>query len=72
MASKAATTTGKYSGKQPAITALTAADCIVNSSPVAGCLAMMVSGGRPSKESMASTLEDSGGTTGKPSVQPCS
>ena len=72
MASKAAITTGKYSGKQPAITALTAALCIVNSRPVAGCFAMMVSGGRPSKESIASTRDDSGGTTGKPSVHPCS
>ena len=57
MASKAAITIGKYAGKQPAMTALTAADLIVNSRPVAGCLAMIVSDGRPSKASIASTLD---------------
>ena len=36
IASKAATMTGKYSGRQPAITALIAAARMVSSSPVAG------------------------------------
>ena len=36
IASKAATSTGKYSGRQPAITAFTAAECSDRSSPVAG------------------------------------
>ena len=48
MASKAATSTGKYSGRQPAMTAFTAAAWTVHSRPVAGWRAMGVSGGRPS------------------------
>ena len=69
-ASRAATTTGKYSGRQPAMTAFTAAARMLHSSPVVGCVAMTVSGGRPSIASIASTRDISGGTTGRPSVQP--
>ena len=54
------------------MTAFTAAAVIVHSLPVAGCVAITVSGGRPSIASRASIRPTSGGTTGSPSVQPCS
>ena len=69
-ASRAATSTGKYSGRQPAMTALAAAARMLHCRPVVGCAAMTVSAGRPSIASMARTRDASGGTTGKPSVQP--
>ena len=72
IASKAATSTGKYAGRQPAMTALTAAACSESSRPVAGCLAMTVSAGRSSAASISCTRSTCGGTTGRPSVQPCS
>ena len=62
----------RFDSAQALRDALTAAAWIDNSSPVAGWVAMTVSGGRPSIASMASTRDRSGGTTGKPSVQPCS
>ena len=72
IASKAATTMGKCSGRHPAITAFTAAACSDRSRPVAGCREITVSGGRLSAASIAFTRSTAGGTTGKPSVQPCS
>ena len=71
MASKAATRIGKYSGRQPAMTAFTAAACTVSCRPVAGCSAITASGGCVAHSSIACTRDSSGGTTGSPSVQPC-
>ena len=69
-ASRAATSTGKYSGRQPAMTAFVAAARRLHSRPVVGCAATTVSGGRPSMASIDATRDASGGTTGRPSVQP--
>ena len=71
-ASSAASTVGKYCGRQPAITALIAASCTEQWRPVVPWLATISSGGRPAAARKRSTRSRAGGTTGSPSVQPCS
>ena len=71
IASSAATTTGKYSGLQPAITALIAAFSSVTPRPRAGRKPISSSGSvAPTSSSIASTRAGVGGTIGRPSVQP--
>ena len=71
IASSAATTTGKYSGLQPAITALIAAFSIVTPRPRAGRKPISVSGSSAStRSSIAWTRSGVGATIGSPSVQP--
>ena len=68
-ASTAASTTGRYSGLQPAITALIATFSTVHSTRSGGTTATTSSGSRVVPSSMRSTASV-GGTTGRPSVQP--
>ena len=70
IASSVAATTGKYSGRQPAMTALTAAFSAVMTRPLTGSAPRMSEGIRPPASSAARTLSSVGGTTGSPSVQP--
>ena len=67
-----ATTTGKYSGRQPAITALMANFSRVTLEFLGCIIPSEVSGSPPKAESIARTDRSVGGTTGRPSVQPCS
>ena len=69
-ASTAASTTGKYSGLQPAMTAFTATFSTVHSASVGGTTAMISSGARVVAANMAATRASVGGTTGNPSDQP--
>ena len=69
-ASTAASTTGRYSGRQPAITALTATFSTVHSTRSGGTTATTSSGARVVPSSMRRTRASVGGTTGRPSVQP--
>ena len=67
-----ATTTGKYSGRQPAITALMATFSMVTSE-LEGCAMPRDSdGSSPQGPSMRCTASSVAGTTGIPSVHPCS
>ncbi len=66
----AATTTGKYSGRQPAITALIAACSAVTVTSRVGTVPRTASGARPAVARKASTFSGVAGTTGRPSVQP--
>ena len=68
MADNAVTTTGKYSGRHPAITALMAATSRVKTEPLSGIVPMMVCGSIGTVSSMLSILSFVGGTTGSPSV----
>ena len=71
IASSAATTTGKYSGRQPAMTALIAACSSVTPRPRAGRKPISVSGSSASTtSSSACTRSGVGATIGSPSVQP--
>ena len=70
IASSVAATTGKYSGRHPAMTALTAAFSAVMTRPLTGSAPSMSEGSRPPASSAARTLSSVGGTTGSPSVQP--
>ena len=70
IASMVASTTGKYSGRQPAITALAAACSAVSARRLTGTSPNTCSGGRDTYSSIASTRSSVGGTTGSPSVQP--
>ena len=71
IASSAATTTGKYAGRQPAMTAFVAAFSIVTPRPRAGRKPISSSGSvAPTSSSIASTRSGVGGTMGSPSVQP--
>ena len=68
----AATTTGAYSGRQPAMTALIAtlsAVTIVLRPAISPRISWPC---RPAPASMAATVASVGGTTGRPSVQPAS
>src|SRR5579875_3708642 len=67
----AAASSGRYSGRQPARTALTASFSAVMARPSSGRAPTTVSGGSPSASSNAATRSGVGGTTGSPSVQPC-
>ena len=69
-ASTAAITTGRYSGRQPAITALMATFSNVHSTRLGGTIATRSSAARVVPVSMRSTRSGVGGTTGSPSVQP--
>ena len=68
----AATTTGKYSGRHPAITALMAAFSAVTVTLRVGTVPRTSSGSRPPAASMADTASAVAGTTGRPSVHPSS
>src|SRR5690242_437519 len=70
IASTAATTTGRYSGRQPAITALTATFWTVARPNRGGTSAITSSGERPTAAIAAITRPAVGGTTGSPSVTP--
>ena len=70
MASTAAITQGRYSGLQPAITALMAIFSTVTSTRSGGTTATTSSAARVVPVSMRSTRSSVGGTTGSPSVTP--
>ena len=70
IASTAASTTGRYSGKQPAITALIATFSTVAGARSGATIATTSSGARVVPASIASTRREEGATTGRPSVQP--
>jgi len=69
-AATAASTTGRYSGRQPAITAFTATFSTVHGTRSGGAMATISSGARLVPESIASTRFSVGGTSGRPSLQP--
>ena len=69
-ASTAARITGRYSGLEPAITALIATFSTVQGARSGGTTATTSSGARRVPSSIASTRTSLGGTTGRPSVQP--
>ena len=71
-ASTAASTTGRYSGRQPAITALIATASTVALPPRGGSGPSSSAGSRRVPASIARTRSGVGGTTGSPSVHPCS
>lgn len=70
IASTAARTTGKYSGRHPAMTALAATPRTVAAPCRGGITATTASGSRSTVESIAATRSGVGGMTGSPSVQP--
>src|SRR5712691_3995983 len=70
MARTAVTMTGKYSGVQPAITALTASLAIVVSPQLGGIGPSEPDGSRSLPASICATRASVGGTIGSPSVQP--
>ena len=72
MPSIAATTTGMYSGRQPAITALIATFSAITATWRLVMNAICWSGSRRAASSIARTRASVGGTTGRPSVQPWS
>ena len=71
-ASIAAITTGKYSGKHPAITALAANFSTVARPPRGAISPTTSSAERPDASTNARTRPTVGGTTGSPSVHPAS
>jgi hypothetical protein len=71
-ASHAASTTGKYSGRQPAMTALMAAVRTVHSRPRWSIRHSTSSGERLVVARKRSTSGSVAGTTGSPSLHPCS
>jgi len=71
-ACQAASTTGKYSGLQPAMIAFAAACATVMLRPRCGCEPMISAGSRSVVARQASMSDRVAGTTGRPSVQPCS
>src|SRR5262245_29242081 len=70
IASTPAMTTGMYSGRHPAITALTAIFSTVARPKLGGTRATSASAARPDAATAAETRPRVGGTTGKPSVTP--
>ena len=70
IASVAATRTGMYSGRQPAITALMASSSALRTRSRSGISPSTWSGARPAASRKARTRFSVGGTTGRPSVQP--
>ena len=70
IASIAVSTHGRYSGRQPAITAEMATFSTVTSTRSGGTVATMSWASRRVPSSMRSTRSSVGGTTGRPSVQP--
>jgi len=71
-ASTAASTTGRYSVRQPARTALTATFSTVQGTRSGGTTATISWGSRAVPDNIRSTRSLVGGTTGSPSVQPLS
>src|SRR2546430_385693 len=69
--STAATTTGMYSGLQPAITALMATFSAVIDTARCSTKAICCLGSSRAASSILATFGAVGGTTGRPSVQPC-
>src|SRR5215472_8336624 len=69
-ASTTASSTGKYSGRQPAMTAFTASFSTVARPKLGGTSATSASRERKVACSMRSTRSRVGGTTGRPSVRP--
>ena len=69
-ASITASTVGKYSGRQPAITALTASFSTVPRPKLGGISATRLSRARRVVARVCSTRSRVGGTTGRPSVTP--
>ena len=72
MASVAVITTGMYSGRQPAMTALAATLPTVISRRRSGSSPMTSVDGLPVRSMNSATRASVGGTTGRPSVQPSS
>ena len=70
-ASTAVRMTGRYSGRQPAITALIAMRSTVASPWRGGSTATTSRGSRSVKRRNSRTSSSVGGTIGRPSVQPC-
>ena len=70
-ASTAAITTGRYSGLQPAMTALMATFSTVAGARFGGTSATTSPGWREVPASIRATRSSVGGTTGRPSVMPC-
>src|SRR5260370_28393642 len=66
----AARTTRMYSGRHPAITALTATFSTVASAHVGGSAATTSAAGRPAAATVAATPPGVGGPTRRPSPQP--
>ena len=66
--STAASTTGRYSGRQPAITLLTATFSTVAGAHLGGTCPMTSWGSRRAPASMRSTRSRVGGTMGNPSL----
>ena len=71
MARTAATTTGKCSGRQPAITALMAIFSRVTGALRGWMTPRLCAGSLPNVPSISQTRSSVAGTTGSPSVQPC-
>jgi hypothetical protein len=69
-ASIAASTTGAYSARQPAITILIASTSQVRLPQRGGTRAIRRAGPPPSAATAAAIFSDVGGTSGKPSEQP--
>ena len=69
-ASTDASTTGKYSGLQPASTALIATFSTLHGTLSGGTLPIISAASRCAPRSMRSTRIAVGGTTGRPSLQP--
>ena len=69
-ASTAVITHGRYSGRQPAMTAAIATFSTVTSARSGGTVATTAAGSRVVPSSMRRTRSSVGGTTGSPSVQP--
>ena len=70
IASTPARTVGKYSGLQPAMTALIATFSTLSGARFGGSTAISSSGSRRVAASIRSTRAGVGGTTGSPSVTP--
>ena len=70
MASTAAATTGRSSGRQPAITAFTATFSAVMTRPRTGSTPRIDSGSSSASSRLRRTSSGVGGTIGSPSVQP--
>ena len=70
IASMVASTTGKYSGRHPAMTALMATFSTVTTLPRTGSVPSISLGDLPAASRNAPIFSVVGGTTGRPSVQP--
>ncbi len=66
------TTTGKYSGRQPAMTELTASFSTVTTPFFGGMAPSSAPACKPEAATNSATRSGVGGTTGSPSLQPAS